>query len=419
MTDGVGDRLLQDAVGGLVGGGGQLHRRRGHLELDVEPGLARQPHQLLDLVEAWGWRPPVVAGVAQHPQGGTQLAQRPGAGLLDHQQRLARLLGSLVQHVGGDTCLDVDDGDGVGDGVVDLPGDPKPLGVHPPPRLLLLGLFGPLRALQRLGRQGPPGADRLAERGRHDGPADPEEHPSGGVERLQVGRDQPNGDEQDLACRDDVQRPAPVALRHHGIDADEQPDPSRPVGIVGRVVHHAARHGHGGYGHRPAAPHDQHQAAHGQQQVPQVGRFGQGPRQLLVDRHHAGPLDLEPGHEDREQTVLHLWGQARPRGDESHADIVAARPGDRIGPRAQEATTTRGGRPRGAYAGRRPRGRGDTPGGVTGSTRRAPSIAPGAARRPTTRRRRSASIDSVRTGPTADRSQGGSHDRGGRVPHST
>jgi hypothetical protein len=90
----------------------------------------------------------------------------------------------------GDPGLHVDDGDGVGDGVVDLPGDPQPLGVHPPPRLRLPGLLGPLGPLQGLGRQHPPVADRLAERRRHDGAADPEQQPADG-EHGDGGRDQP------------------------------------------------------------------------------------------------------------------------------------------------------------------------------------------------------------------------------------
>jgi hypothetical protein len=93
----------------------------------------------------------------------------------------------------------------VGDGVVDLPGDPQPLGVHPPPCLLLPGPLGPLRPLQGLGRQDPPGADRLAKRRHHDRRADAEEHPPGRVERPQLGGEQPPDEERGLAGRQQLQ----------------------------------------------------------------------------------------------------------------------------------------------------------------------------------------------------------------------
>src|SRR4029450_10539235 len=54
VADGVGDGLLQDAVGGLVDSTGQLPWRGGHLELDVQAGLARPPRPLLHLAETPG-----------------------------------------------------------------------------------------------------------------------------------------------------------------------------------------------------------------------------------------------------------------------------------------------------------------------------------------------------------------------------
>jgi hypothetical protein len=161
VADHVGDRLLQDAVGGLVDSAGQIPGRGGHLELDVQPGLTRHADQLLDLAQP---------GVGARRSSASRSIPRVARNLLSARALVCSivtsascLLGSLVQHMGGDPCLDVDDGDGVGDGVMDLPGDAQPLGVHPPPRLLLLpGPLGPLRPLQRLGRQDPPAADRLA-----------------------------------------------------------------------------------------------------------------------------------------------------------------------------------------------------------------------------------------------------------------
>jgi hypothetical protein len=67
----------------------------------------------------------------EHPEDGPHLVERLGAGLFDRLQRLACPVRPLVERVRGDTGLDVDDGDGVRDGVVDLPCDPEPLGVDP------------------------------------------------------------------------------------------------------------------------------------------------------------------------------------------------------------------------------------------------------------------------------------------------
>jgi hypothetical protein len=68
----------------------------------------------------------------------------------------------------GDTGLDVDDGDGVSDGVVDLTCDPEPFGVDPGAGFLLPSPFRPFSAFLSLGCDEPPGADRLAEGSAHD-----------------------------------------------------------------------------------------------------------------------------------------------------------------------------------------------------------------------------------------------------------
>ena len=121
-----------------------------HLELDVESGLARHRGEFVDLSQAGVRHAPVVR-VTKHPEDGPHLVQRLGARLLDRHQRLARPFRPLVEQVRGDAGLHVDDGDGVGDGVVDLARDPEPLGVDPRTRLLLPGpfrLLGPAPALR-------------------------------------------------------------------------------------------------------------------------------------------------------------------------------------------------------------------------------------------------------------------------------
>src|SRR2546423_1682971 len=112
VADHVGDRLLQDPVGGVVHRARYWHGRRGHLELDVESGLARHRGERVDLSQAGVRRPPVVR-VAKHAEDGPHLVQRLGAGLLDRHERLAHPFRALAELVRGDAGLHVDDGDGV------------------------------------------------------------------------------------------------------------------------------------------------------------------------------------------------------------------------------------------------------------------------------------------------------------------
>ncbi len=135
VSDHVGDRLLQDAVHGATDGARYLHRGRDNLERDVKAGIASLDGEFVDLPEAGLWDRLIVA-VPEDPEDGSHLLQRLGAGLLDGLEGLARPFGSLVEDVRSDTGLDVDDCDGVGDGVVDLAGDPEPFLVHPRPGLL-------------------------------------------------------------------------------------------------------------------------------------------------------------------------------------------------------------------------------------------------------------------------------------------
>jgi hypothetical protein len=86
--------------------------------------------EFIDLLQT-GVRDAPVVGATEHPEDGPHLTQRLRARLLDGYQRLPRPLRPLVEHVRGDTGLDVDDRDGVRDGVVDLTRDPKPFGVDP------------------------------------------------------------------------------------------------------------------------------------------------------------------------------------------------------------------------------------------------------------------------------------------------
>ena len=162
----VGERLLDHPVAGQVDGGRQRPRRPLQGHLDLHPGPGRLGDQGVQLGQAGrrGQRGPaaVAVALAQHPEHGVQLAQGLVAGLADRGQGVGRLVGPALQQVGGDPGLDADHPDGVGDHVVQLPGDPQPLLVDPAAGLLLPGPLGPLGPVAQLGHVRPPGPHRLA-----------------------------------------------------------------------------------------------------------------------------------------------------------------------------------------------------------------------------------------------------------------
>ena len=101
-------------------------------------------------------RDAAVVVVAQDPEDGPHLLEHLGAGLLDGSKGLTCLFRSLVENVCGDAGLDVDDGDRVRDGVVDLACDPEPFLVDAGAGFFLASSFGQLGALQRFGRDESP-----------------------------------------------------------------------------------------------------------------------------------------------------------------------------------------------------------------------------------------------------------------------
>ena len=108
MAHDVRQRLLHDAVGGQVDGRGQ----RATLARDAHPGghagVAGGLDEALELVQPGGRLARLaLVGVAQDAEDAAQLAQRLLAGVLDRAQRLGRVLGMLVEDVGGDPRLHV------------------------------------------------------------------------------------------------------------------------------------------------------------------------------------------------------------------------------------------------------------------------------------------------------------------------
>ena len=127
----VRERLLDDAVGGEVDAGRQRDGRALALDDDLEPRGLDGGGERVEVVEARLRGVPVLAVLglvgAHGLQQAAQLGERVAAGGLDRLQGLAGDVGALVEHVLGRDGLDDDDRDVVGDDVVQLAGDPRPL----------------------------------------------------------------------------------------------------------------------------------------------------------------------------------------------------------------------------------------------------------------------------------------------------
>ena len=109
MTDDVRQRFLNDAIRGKINRRWQWARRSDHrglrgnaclngrIDQHIELGQPGRRATRVDLIDA-----------AQHLKDAPQLAQRVPARLLDGDQRLVCLIGSLRHYMGGDAGLDID-----------------------------------------------------------------------------------------------------------------------------------------------------------------------------------------------------------------------------------------------------------------------------------------------------------------------
>ena len=174
VTADVGERFLHDPVGGLVHFGRQRPLGAGHGHGHREPGRARARHQAVQLAEAAAV---AVLLAAQHAERRAQFPRGVRARLLDRQQRGRHLLAALAGQVHRHAGLNADDGDAVGQGIVQLTGDPQPLFHRPAPGDFVPGPLRLLGALLDLAEVQPPDA------GRHDHDAGRDD-PSGRVEPL-------------------------------------------------------------------------------------------------------------------------------------------------------------------------------------------------------------------------------------------
>lgn len=282
----VGERLLDDAVRGTVHG---LRQRAGGLvgvpDRDGDRD-ARRPGALHEFVQ------PVQARALRHHirtqdlQRRAQLTHRLAARLLDGQQRGGHLVTALAREMHGNARLELDDRDGVGEGVVQLAGDPQPFLARPAQRGLLTRAFGLACPLLRLPQIRLPVLVDEPGDTRREEPADQQRGPFHDVVGARV--DGEEHDEEDRARRD-AQRPAPAARRRvdGGEDREGHPGARLPVQDVRE---HAERR------------HDEH----GDRRAPVRGQCqGAGRDQRDVERAGAGVL-RDDGREQH-----HAAGQGR------------------------------------------------------------------------------------------------------------
>ncbi len=164
--------LLDDPVGGQVDGCGQGGALVGAGDLDAQAGVAEGAGEFVEAVQAGGGfggglR---VAGLSEQADGGPQLVEGGATGLPDVGEGLLRLVGALVHDVRGDAGLDVDQGDVVGDDVVQVAGDAQAFLGDPAAGLLLAGAFGAFGAFPDGLDEGAATADGVAGGGADAGP---------------------------------------------------------------------------------------------------------------------------------------------------------------------------------------------------------------------------------------------------------
>lgn len=264
VADDVGQGLLDDAEGGETGAGRDGGRIALALHGDGEPGGPRLFDQFGQPVEAGGRGRGGVAGCTEVGEHLTYLVERLLAGPLDRGEGGPGLFRVGIEQRESDPGLHVDDGDAVGQHVVEFAGHAQPFLVGPSPlrRLALRAGGRPLLTAhpQQFG-------------GSHDG-----HDPCGDEALLCPGRGpvavrrqpsvQPVGD-QDMPGPQPAQRP-PGGLPVPGDDraeaADGDGDEHRAVRIARREIDQGHRAGAGHGDHGAAMAEEQHDDRDEQQQ---------------------------------------------------------------------------------------------------------------------------------------------------------
>ena len=259
----VGQRLLDDPEGGQVGPGRQGPGQPLDPGAHLQAGRAGPGDQAVQLGQAGGRGPRRrLVALAEHVEHRPQLPKGVVAGLLDGHQGGAGLARLLVHQVQGHAGLHVDQGDVVGEHVVQLAGDAHALLAGPPPGLLGPGPLGGLAALA--GGQGHLGdgedEQQPAEVGGDRGPRWPAGDP---VE--QGGQGEVGGQADEGGGPGDPPGPA----GHRGPEGNDQGQPGRPVGVAEAEVEDVGGHDHGQHHRRGPPPPQQGHRSDGQQQIGQ------------------------------------------------------------------------------------------------------------------------------------------------------
>ncbi|GAA3237334.1 hypothetical protein GCM10020256_56700 [Streptomyces thermocoprophilus] len=170
----IGQGFLDDPVRREADGGRDARAVVGVGDLDGQAGAAEGAGEFVEAVQAGGGFGGClgVAGLAQQSDGGAEFVERGAAGLADVGEGLLGLVGPLVHDVGGDTGLHIDEGDVVGDDVVQVAGDAQTFLGDAAAGLLLAGAFGALGAFADGLDDGAAAADGVPRGGADAGPGE-------------------------------------------------------------------------------------------------------------------------------------------------------------------------------------------------------------------------------------------------------
>ena len=185
---GVGEALLNDPVAGQVHHRRQRTHRTGNGRLNLETGGANLIQQRVQPIQGRGRRGPAVLGAAEQFQDRGQFRQRRATGRPDVAEGLPGRCRIGVHHILGQAGLGTDHGDLMGQHVVQLAGDPQPLGQHCLLRLGFAQRLGPVRpvagGLQHGTARVEPQAEGDTQAQRQDGQLDRVAVPGGAAQQL-------------------------------------------------------------------------------------------------------------------------------------------------------------------------------------------------------------------------------------------